>query len=93
MRPEINLRLRSMEASILILKGEVKMPWWVKGSPEEDEVMVQAIDVLLSGVSDADFVAEVKKRTGRDLREQLTQEQIKKMVEDRKWYSWGSRRN
>ena len=60
--------------------------------PLSDEVMAEAAQVLLDGLGDADFVAKVKEKTGKDLRD-MSQEQVEQLMKDRDWYKWGPRRN
>jgi hypothetical protein len=89
----IHNRFVAFNLALHITGGEVQMPWWRKGSPEEDEILAQAAQVLLDGIGDADFVAKVKEKTGVDIREGMTQEKIEKLVSDKKWYDWSIRKN
>ncbi len=73
---EVTGKLFEILGAMSVLAG---MAWWQKGSPAEDEIVVEAAAVVLDGLSDADAVSKIGCVTGRDLRSQLTVEEALEM--------------
>ncbi len=67
--------------------------WWRKQSPQEDQVVANAAQELINGVTDADMVNKVDLHTGVNLRDQVTIEEIEDWARDRDLRSFGNRRN
>lgn len=51
--------------------------WLRKGSPEEDKVVSESLDILLDGLSDANNVGKIERATGVNIRDQVTTDQAK----------------
>jgi hypothetical protein len=69
------------------------MSWWRKGSENDDKVYVQAADLILDSISDADKVNKIKDNTWNDLRDQLSIEEAEEMHEERELRRFGWGRN
>lgn len=69
------------------------MAWFRKDSAEEDKVVGEAADVLISGVSDADKVSKIDLHTGKNLRDQMTVEEAEKINREGELRRFGWRRN
>lgn len=82
------------DASALLteVKGE-EMSWFRKGSEQEDELVVEANSVIFDALANADVVREIEAETGRNLREQLTVEEVMEMERESKLRGWGVGRN
>lgn len=63
--------------------GGLGMAWWRKGSVEEDKEVSQANDAIIDTISDSDMVSRIERSNGRNLRDQLTLEQIEDMNRER----------
>lgn len=59
------------------------MTWFRKGSKEEDEIVSESCDILIDEVLDADKVNKIDLHTGRNIRDQLTVEQLEDMERER----------
>lgn len=59
------------------------MKWTRKGSKEEDEMVAQAADEIVKSLCDADFVGKVELHNGRNIRDQITGEQLDEIVRER----------
>jgi hypothetical protein len=57
--------------------------WWRKGSKEEDEVIANAAEELIKGVTDADLVNKVKGEANINLRDQVTVGELEDWAKDR----------
>lgn len=92
MTPRIEvLLLHGFEAALAVATGA--MAWWRKETPEEDEMVSQATDVVLGALSDADAVGKIDAATDRNLRDQVTVEQAMAMERERELRGFGWRRN
>jgi hypothetical protein len=82
------------EASLQILKGEVKeMAWWNKGEPQEDAAFIESAKVVADSLADSDFVRDVELNTGKNLRDQISVEELEDMQKEANMRRWGPRRN
>lgn len=61
--------------SVLAMAGS----WWRKGSPHEDDVVVEAADLVLGALSDADDTRGVELVAGRNWRDDVTIEEAIEM--------------
>lgn len=83
-----------IEFCLEVAKGDVPiMAWWRKGSLEEDQVFVQSVEAVTKALADSDYVREVELRTGKNLRDQVTAEEIEEMHKEAKLRSMGPIRN
>lgn len=73
--------LLQFTGAMSVLSGA--MAWWRKGSEEEDQVHVDAADLILGTLSDADKVNKTDLYTGKNLREQLTIEEVLELHRER----------
>lgn len=90
---DLFLKLLAFDFYLSVVKGTCDMAWWQKGSVEEDEMLVNATDSIASALSDGDFVKQVELATGKNLRDQLTVEELKKMQDEVNYRRMGVRRN
>lgn len=63
--------------------GGLAAIWTRKGNPAEDKEVSQANDAIIDTVSDSDMVSRIERSNGRNLRDQLTIEQIENMNRER----------
>jgi len=91
----MNSRLRMWKfkfyVALAVVKGTFLMAWWRKGSKEEDETYIEAADIILDCVADADGVALIDLGTGRNMRDQLTIEEAEEMYDEARLRSWKNR--
>lgn len=85
--------VQSFLKKIQLLKGEIEMAWWRRGSEEEDKMMVEAADLVIDNLVNADNVKNIETLTSKNLRDQVTIEEIEEMDKDRKLRRWGFGRN
>ena len=85
--------VQSFFKKIQLLKGEIEMAWWRRGSEEEDKIMVEAADIVIDNLVNADNVKNIETLTNKNLRDQVTIEEIEEMDKDRKLRRWGFGRN
>lgn len=92
MTPHIDTLKELMEllGAISTLSGAMAS-FWRKDGPKEDEIVVEAIDTLIEGLSDSDKIAKIELRTGRNLRNQVSIEKVVEWNDERKLRSWGNR--
>jgi len=67
--------------------------WLRKDSAAEDEMVVEASNVVLEALSDADGVTKINCVTERNLREQVTIEEAVALGEERDLRGFGWKRN
>lgn len=56
--------------------------WWRKDGPGDDEIVSDACELVIDSIADADSVNQIDKATGRNLRDQLTVEQLQEMRQE-----------
>jgi hypothetical protein len=83
-----HMKYRLFNVLLQVVRGEFPMPWWRKGSQEEDEVMADSAEIILKAAGDADFVARIEAATGKNIREQLTVEEAEDLVREAKLRRW-----
>lgn len=88
-QPELFTKLFEFTGALSICISA--MAWWRKDGPKSDEVVVEAADVVLSALSDADTTNRVELHTGRDIRSQLTVEEAIEIHEERELRAFGRR--
>lgn len=59
------------------------MAWWRKGSADEDEMVSEAADTVLSALSDADSTRTVECRAGHNWRDDVSIEEAIEMNDER----------
>jgi hypothetical protein len=92
MMPSLNGLFEFMGAmSLLSGSAAIGMAWWRKGSQEEDELMVEAADVVIDNISNADNITNIELLTGKNMRDQLTVEEVLEMDRDRQLRRFGRR--
>lgn len=64
--------------------GVLGMAWFRKGSQAEDEMVVEASDLILDNLSNADNIRKINAITGKNLRDQLSIEEVLEMDQERK---------
>lgn len=69
------------------------MDWWREGSEDEDKVIIEINKAKIKILADADKVNLIKKRTGKDLREQMTIEELLDLDREINLRSFGWERN
>lgn len=93
MTPEINIYadfMRLLGATAILSNA---MAWWGRGDPKEDEIVIESIDTLIEGLSDANKIGKIEEKTGRNMRDQWTVEQVVDWEEEKRLRSWGVTRN
>lgn len=65
-----------------IEKRQTDMSWFRKDSQEEDEIIVEVNSTIFEALANADAVREIESETGRNLREQLTVEEVMEMEKE-----------
>lgn len=60
------------------------MAQWKKSSSQEDEIVVESCNVIIDTLTNADSVNKIDLATGRNLRDQLTIEQVQDMDYERR---------
>lgn len=83
MTPEFNAfgELAKFVGTLSVLS--VATSWWRKDSPEQDKIVSESCDILIEGVLDADKTNKIDLHTGRNIREQLSIEQLEDMDKER----------
>lgn len=69
------------------------MSWWRKDTDAESDMEIAAANTVLEALSDADSVSKIDCLTQKNLRDQLTIEQVEEIHERREHHRWGWRRN
>lgn len=67
------------------------MVWWRKGSEADDKATVEAADLVLDSISDADKVGKIDLASGRNLRDQLSVLEAQELHAERELRKFGRR--
>lgn len=68
--PTVYTKLFAFSGALSALAGA--MAWWHKGSPDEDEIVVDATDLVIGALVDADDTRNVELAAGRNWRDDVT---------------------
>ena len=90
MSPEF-ARLFELVGALSVLAGA--MAWWRKDTDEEDATVIEAADLVLDAICDADRTRTVECVTGRNWRQDLTVEEAIALHEERELRKMGPGRN
>lgn len=61
----------------------IGMAWWRKGTPAEDTEVSQVNDIIIDTITDSDMVSRIERNNGRNLRDQISIEQLEDMNRER----------
>jgi hypothetical protein len=92
----LETRLRWMQwksAMSILQEGLEGVTMLRRDSQEEDALIVEAHNVILDNLSNADSVGQIKLMTGKDLRDQLSWEQAEELYREKELRGYGVRRN
>lgn len=90
---ETLMRWADWNAALAILGGTgFVMSWFRKGSVEEDAMVIEATNVIFDNLANADQVKQIEVMTGKNLRDQITVEELLDMEKEREMRSF-TRRN
>lgn len=64
---------------------------WRRGGPKEDEIVILAADTVLDALSDSDKVGKIDMHNGKNIRDQITIEQVEALYNEREFRSWDNR--
>lgn len=64
---------------------------WRKGGPREDSAFIEATDYVLDSLSDADKTGKIELHNARNIRDQLTIEQVEELYNEKVIRSWPNR--
>lgn len=67
------------------------MAWWRKGTPEEDAMMGEAAEIVVDNLMNADNVTNIEMLTGKNLRDQMTIEEVQDAARERDLRRFGRR--
>lgn len=89
--PEIYSTLLKFTGALSTLAG--LMAWFGprKGSVEEDQEVAEATDVVIDTLIDGDVVSKIDLHTGKNLRDQLTVQELEEMNRERQLRRFGRR--
>ncbi len=87
---EVIQKFFEFTGALSVLAGA--MAWWTKGSPEQDAVISEAADTIISAATDADLRNKIELHTGKAIGDQLTVEEAIELNRDREWHRF-ERRN
>ena len=79
--PTVHTKLFAFTGALSVL-ATAAGKWWRKGSPDEDEIVAEAADLVLGGLSDADDTRGVELTSGRNWRDSVTVEEAIAMREE-----------
>lgn len=90
MLPHMNEIQKLLEfiGSLSLITGAMT---WRRGGPKEDEIVILAADTVLDTLSDSDKVGKIDLHTGKNIREQLTIEQVEELHKEREYRKWQNR--
>lgn len=74
-------KLLEFTGAIYILSGA--MSWFRQGSDAEDEMVAGAADVVINSVTSADLVNRVEMSTGKNLRDQISVQELEDLNRER----------
>lgn len=86
-------RVAIFEHCLGIVKGTVKMAWWRRDTEDDDKTFVESTNIINAALGDGDFVNRIEAQTGKNLREQLSVEEVEEMNKEANLRRWGNRRN
>lgn len=64
---------------------------WRRDGPREDQSFIEASDYVLDSLSDADKTSKIELHNARNIRDQLTIEQVEELYNEKIIRSWTNR--
>lgn len=95
--PLRDLILEIEHVQSIVFEGALSVALFSKSKTKiiegQDDVIAESCEMILNGQSDPDFIRSIELKTGKNLRDQLTIEEIEEIAETARLHRLGLRRN
>ena len=90
---ETRMRWDEWNTAMSIIRNGEEMGFYRRDSKEEDALITEAHNVVLDTLGDADVIRKIEQMTGKDLRSQISIQEVEDMYREKELRGYGTGRN